>query len=282
MTINSKGFRGKSIEYARDQNHNRQRMLVLGDSYVWGYGVNDSEIFTERLGEAMPKVEIVNAGVSGYSTDQELLLYRNECHKYNPDLVIIVVSENDALGNLIKEQYVIYWKPAFQLKDGTLTLIQPPVARSPSWKRVIAQYAMRSYLLTAVNRYMYSKTIEKIEAPSSQIYAVETDSRVNQINGKFPVTRGEEITSRLLIELRREISARQSGGKLLVVFTEDMTRSQEMAEYLKGFDISCLDLEKHVNGGDRSLYLPDDFHWNAEGHKRVADILGGQLGKYLN
>ncbi|MGH9428853.1 MAG: SGNH/GDSL hydrolase family protein, partial [Terriglobia bacterium] len=66
VTINSKGFRGPEIEHARDPK--RQRVLVLGDSYVWGYGVKDDEVFTERLRTAVPEVEIVNLGVSGYGT----------------------------------------------------------------------------------------------------------------------------------------------------------------------------------------------------------------------
>jgi hypothetical protein len=74
VQINAKGFRGPEVEYARDPN--RQRLLVLGDSYVWGYGVNQEEMFTEQLKRMRPEIEVVNLGVSGYSTDQELLLYR--------------------------------------------------------------------------------------------------------------------------------------------------------------------------------------------------------------
>lgn len=98
---------------------------------------------------------------------------------------------------------------------------------------------------------------------------------------KFPRTQDEKITARLLVELRREISARQGDGKLLVVFTEEMTRSREFAEYLTPFGIFCLDLEEYLDHKDESLHLPDDFHWNTEGHKRVAEVLATHLGKHL-
>ncbi len=280
VTINSKGFRGPEIEYARDQK--RQRVLVLGDSYVWGYGVKEHEVFTEQLRKAMPEVEIVNMGVSGYSTDQELLLYRDEGYKYKADLVMIVVTENDPLGNLLTQQYVTYGKPAFQLKDGELALINQPVPKTPLWKHALVQFATRSYLLTATNRYLYSRAIEGNAASVAQRKNGGGDSGATMTSsGRFPRTPEEEITARLLIELRREISARQGEGKLLAVFTEDMTGSREFAEYLTPFDISCLDLEEYMDPRDKSLHLTDDFHWNAEGHKRVAEILAERRGKFL-
>ncbi len=284
VTINSKGFRGPEIEHARDPK--RQRVLVLGDSYVWGYGVKDDEVFTERLRNAMPEVEIVNLGVSGYGTDQELLLYRDEGYKYKADLVIIVVTENDPIGNLLTQQYVVYGKPAFQLKggdeDGELTLVNQPVSRTPLWKRALTNLATQSYVLTAANRHLYSKAIEGSVASMAQKengggYSIAASAGL----GQFPRTPEEKITARLLVELRREISARQGDGKLLVVFTEEMTGSREMAEYLTPFGISCLDLEDYLNPKDEALHLPDDFHWNAEGHKRVAEVLATHLGKYL-
>jgi hypothetical protein len=83
---------------------------------------------------------------------------------------------------------------------------------------------------------------------------------------------------RLLIELRREISARQGEGKLLVVFTDDMKRSPKLAECLTPNDISCLELGMFMDWKDNALHLADGFHWNAEGHKKVAEILAKHLG----
>jgi hypothetical protein len=146
----------------------------------------------------------------------------------------------------------------------------------------VAQFATRSYVLTAANRYLYSRAIGRTVPPATQKRsdgggsgAASTDS------GKFPRTLEEEITARLLVELGRDISSRQGGGKLLIVFTEDLTSSQEMAEYLIPFEMSCLDLEGYIDAKDTFLHLPDDFHWNSEGHKRVAEILAEHLRKYL-
>jgi lysophospholipase L1-like esterase len=276
VKINSKGFRGPAIDYTRAPN--KRRVLVLGDSYVWGYGVNEDEVFTELLRKAMPEVEVVNMGVSGYSTDQELLLYRDEGYKYKADLVTIVLTENDPLGNLLTQHYIIYGKPAFQVQDEGLALLNQPVAKTALWKRVASEFATRSYVLTAANRYLYSKAIQNgatSAAPPNQ------ENGNSGAAGEFPRTAEEKITLRLLVELKREIAARQGEAELLVVFTEDLTHSQEIAQYLATFGIPSLDLEKHIHEKDTSLHLRDDFHWNAEGHKKVAEVLTDRLRETL-
>jgi lysophospholipase L1-like esterase len=85
---------------------------VLGDSFAWGYGVEESERFSQLLEGALG-AEVINAGVSGYSTDQELLWYGNEGIKYETDLVILVIAGNDVGDNDRQLVNTIYYKPKF-------------------------------------------------------------------------------------------------------------------------------------------------------------------------
>src|SRR5437899_3035923 len=73
VRINDKGLRGRDYPYERVAG--RRRILVLGDSFVFGYGVEQEEIFTTVLEGLLPATEVINAGVSGYGTDQELLWF---------------------------------------------------------------------------------------------------------------------------------------------------------------------------------------------------------------
>jgi lysophospholipase L1-like esterase len=269
VTINADGYRGPIVAYARDRA--RSRVLVLGDSYVWGFGVSDHEVVTERLREALPDVEVVNLGVSGYSTDQELRLYQLEGYRYGADLVVILVTENDALGNLLAEQYVVYGKPVFQVRGQELEVVNVPVPRAHWLKRAAVQTASQSYVLTALNRYVYSETVNHVASARGG----EEDTR--HAGGTVRWLPGQELTMRLLVELRRQIAALQGRARLFVVFTEDVTFSQEMARYLRSFDIESLDLEAHIDPRDTRLHLPGDFHWNAEGHQRVAAVLAPSI-----
>ena len=99
----------------------RKRVLVLGDSYVWGVGASQEELFTN------PQVygtndEIINGGVSGYGTDQEYLFYLRLGQKFDVDQVVLAFTlYNDVENNLNPKQYG-YRKPYFTLNGGQLVL----------------------------------------------------------------------------------------------------------------------------------------------------------------
>ncbi|MBL6764691.1 MAG: hypothetical protein ISQ14_07030 [Verrucomicrobiae bacterium] len=97
LTINSKGLRDR--EYRFERTPGVPRMLVLGDSFTWGYGVSDEEIFTEVMEQAFTDAgtpwEVVNSGVSGWGTDQEYLFLRREGFRYRPDLLILAFYVNN-------------------------------------------------------------------------------------------------------------------------------------------------------------------------------------------
>ena len=117
---NQFGLRGPD-SMAREKTSTRKRTLVLGDSYVWGYGVDQQWVFTEP-NVHHSETELINFGVSGYGTDQEYLLYLREGVLFDVDEVVLVVTPyNDVENNLADEQYR-HVKPYFTLSDGRLDL----------------------------------------------------------------------------------------------------------------------------------------------------------------
>jgi hypothetical protein len=125
------GFRGKAHPEERT---GRPRVLVLGDSFVWGYGVEEGQLFTDLLErESVPPIEVINLGVSGYGTDQELLLWREQGRRFRPDVVLLVVTPyTDLLDNVRDERYG-YPKPLLDLQaPGPLRATNVPVPRRDS------------------------------------------------------------------------------------------------------------------------------------------------------
>jgi hypothetical protein len=108
------------------------RILLFGDSTVVGRGVPPDRTVhadLERLlRQAGKRVEVVNAGVEGYSTDQELLLMRRLIPLYHPDVVAYALCDNDFGGNESREAYGLP-KPRFVVSaNGVLTYVPPPGA----------------------------------------------------------------------------------------------------------------------------------------------------------
>ncbi|MHC4267339.1 MAG: SGNH/GDSL hydrolase family protein [Planctomycetota bacterium] len=122
--INNSGYRGKV--YDKSRTPNTFRIVVLGDSVGFGWGVQDDETFSALLDKRLPGVEVINLSVAGYSTDQELLLLKKEGLSYQPDLVIVQMTRNDLTEIQLPFVYERS-KPFFILQNGNLVLKNVPV-----------------------------------------------------------------------------------------------------------------------------------------------------------
>jgi len=124
---NSLGFR--DIEFKPD---GRPVMLFVGDSFVWGVDAEAGERFTDLLRERLPQYQTVNAGVSGYGTDQEYLWLNRIWPEIHPDVVVLFFcTDNDRKDNTSNVRYGRYRKPYFETTpDGTLQLKGQPVPKS--------------------------------------------------------------------------------------------------------------------------------------------------------
>ncbi len=95
--INSDDFRGKELTDKKGL-----RILALGNSCTFGWGVDQKYIWTtlleQKLRTTFPNknIEIINAGVPGYSSFQGMNYFKNELiEKVQPDIVLIMFGWND-------------------------------------------------------------------------------------------------------------------------------------------------------------------------------------------
>ena len=98
-SINSFGLRDK--EYPPQKDKNTFRILILGDSFTEGYGVEDDEVFAELLEKKLDasqkerKYEIINGGVASYSPLLEYLFLVKRGLSLDPDMVILFYDFSD-------------------------------------------------------------------------------------------------------------------------------------------------------------------------------------------
>ena len=93
-------------------------MLVLGDSFTVGYEAAQDATYSAILeryldGRGLP-AEVINAGMSGSSTAEALVLLEQEGVKYRPDVVVLGFYGNDLYDNLKADLY--------RLENGELVL----------------------------------------------------------------------------------------------------------------------------------------------------------------
>jgi hypothetical protein len=97
--VNADGFRDSL--YLRPKPANTFRVIVLGDSVAFGYGVAASATFAKEMEREIAasapgrRVEVLNLGVSGYNPYTEAQLLRDLGVAYEPDLVLVQFCIND-------------------------------------------------------------------------------------------------------------------------------------------------------------------------------------------
>lgn len=109
VKINSKGLRDYEYEY--EKRNNIPRILILGDSFAEGMQVELDKTFAKILEKELNEhsnqtFEVINAGVGGYGTGNELFFYHYEGKKYSPDIVILQFF----IGNDISDNFLVIQK----------------------------------------------------------------------------------------------------------------------------------------------------------------------------
>jgi len=96
---NERGFRGSRPTQVLKENGER-RIIGIGDSVIWGTGVNQKDSFLGVLEKKLNEdsfYEVINAGVVGYSTYQEYLFLKKYILPLKPEVVIVNYCSNDFL-----------------------------------------------------------------------------------------------------------------------------------------------------------------------------------------
>ena len=219
----------------------RHRLVVFGDSYVWGFDVTEEDRFTEHLESEQPTWDVVNAGVSGYGTDQALLLAERILPDLQPDAVLLVYTpQNDHVDNATNVRYNGYYKPYFVVSGDTLALQGVPVP-------VPARYRyeeMPVYLVRLV---------------------VDAYTRL-----KHPAVTVPDPSLALIRRFHEQV---ESGGAAFVVGLERADPEIEAGLDSAGIPWINLDAESRFR-----IY---GKHWDPAGHREVADRLQPFLAEHV-
>ena len=101
--INRQGMRDDR-DFGYEKPPGVKRIVSLGDSFTIGYEVDVDQTFSsvleKQLGDAGYDVQVLNAGVSGFSTAEEALYLERELLKYDPDVVVLSYFVNDLTDNV--------------------------------------------------------------------------------------------------------------------------------------------------------------------------------------
>jgi hypothetical protein len=150
FVTNNRGLRD-TRNFGYDKPPGVVRVLSLGDSHTQGYEVRQEATFSavlERYLEAHSvRAQVLNAGVSGFSTAEELAYLISEGYKYKPDIVVVGFYANDFEDNLKSGLFAL---------DDRGRVVEKARSHLPGVKAQNLIYAVPGVQWMSENSYFYS------------------------------------------------------------------------------------------------------------------------------
>lgn len=228
IKISNDGLRDR--EHPRKKPHNTIRIAVLGDSMAEAMQVPAEASFwsiVERQAKECKAfgerdVEVLNFGVSGYGTAQELLTLRNRVSGYAPDVVVLAFYAGNDVRNNSRELEPMKLRPFFRLENGALVqddgfLSDPEYLSYKSTfgvRRML--FDLRTFQLLRRARVAIEQFANK-EAHTRQSPNAELglDEKIFLQPASAPWRDAWEVTERLIVKMRDEATG--MGARFLLV-----------------------------------------------------------------
>jgi len=266
-----------------------KRIIVLGDSQTWGYGVEAADRYTKQLEHRFANAEVINMGVSGYGTAQEYLLLRTQGMAYNPDVVVVGFYNNDLMDNVETNNgnEFAYPRPVIVRRDDVLTVANVPVPyHDAQWRRTPTYYQAYGQpvrWLLQHSRLFYF--VAKQFGPALHGFQVRM-GWVDEVSRNVvdPQSENWKTTLATLTHMQRWLDGQHV---TLVVAVIPVRRHVEIGtdvieERLNVWatenDVPLVTMQDAFGKGDLDeLYLKYDSHMSAQGHQLAGDLIADKL-----
>lgn len=298
--ISSQGLRDREFKLPKPSGV--KRILVLGDSIAYGLFVAAEQTFSKKLEKNLNRegktVEVVNTGVNGYTTYNEVEFFKAEGKKFEAEDVVLVFCMNDIVNP------VLHWG------DDEGFFKNLPVAAFPRYEEHVRSvmpgvYGEVSPIENALRRSALYRLFRRMQRLWN-LRSVRYEKRDGQnwpvyVSDEDPVTirtlqDPDSPETRWLFGLFRELqkSAAENGARLHILFVPlayqmeqgyPFSPQKNLMEKCAAEGLDCLDpLETFKRNGGKKLFLGshryhprDIWHLSPEGHRVMADFLAAEF-----
>jgi len=287
VSINSLGCRGP------EPVAERATCAIVGGSAAFGYGLYEKNSFAGQLQARFPTINVVNGGVVGYLSEQELALAFFKLERLKPKLYIAFNGWNDAYDGAMWYESTGRPHPAPGVNSsfGVMQdrLVKLRGIETDPWQGTVAalqSFARRSRLIGLI-----AGLVARDGSPASaENYPEE------QLQGAI-----DAYVSNML---RLNTLATERGGKLIVVLQPaadqlfDTSKNpqvfgqfpkeiyarfrREAAARLEGAGVRVIDANEYLaaNGVELKDFI-DIVHLSPTGHARIAQLLASEVAEIV-
>ncbi len=320
IVLNSSGFR--DLTRTPDKPAGVFRIAVLGDSYVEASHVDVADRVTERLERELNqrsvfgplRVEVLNFGVAGYGTFNELQTFKHVAWNFQPDLVLVCLFSGNDLGNNCRELSQDWGRPYLARRAEHFEELFPTAARF-SLRESMLQWSHLFRLWTTFQEHrsesrrqsLQVRRQQTLQGTSTEGFETGLDSRVYVPPQEAAWSSAWEVTEELLRRINQECHSQETPWLLVVLSNgvqvhpdRDLRESFRQAigsptlfypeERLwqaaqrDGYPILCLAPEllnlaerdqEPLHGFPNST--PGFGHWNERGHRAASRLIADFL-----
>lgn len=317
IQTNSLGLRDFEIPYNRAPGIHRT--LVLGDSFAEAFQVpleaSFPKLIEKQLNAGQPRdessYEVVNAGTSGYGTDNELLFYRHEGYKYDSDVVLLAMY----VGNDIRNNWYPlenldaggFRKPYFTLAGTSIALNEFPFAKHMSLASRIKVALNRNVRLYSLIRTTRDRLKDRNAADlqGKDTASIRLDTYLFREDYPQDWQTAWDVTKGLILQLRSEVLKHDATLFVVIIPTQFQVHEKYwqqkldeissmrdvqwnlkkpnvlLREFLSASEIAYLDLlpgfRRRAETSESEFYLVKDNHWNETGHQVASELIATEL-----
>jgi len=286
--FNSMGLRDR--EYSLDKPAGVYRIVVLGDSITEALQVEDAEVYTEVLEASLAAVEsathyeVLNLGMSGFGTADELALWESLGVRLEPDFVIVQMSLiNDPSENLYCRWY--------EVSEGKVVPREAPRGGAgSSIGDFLGSQFHAAQLIRHALRSRFGPDAARLKGIAGHKDRYH-DLLYAKLGSEADFEEDWETTFIYLKELRDRVS--EAGASFLLVVRpldpdvegarESYYPREQLFAYCDKVGIEFLDLTPvfaEKSGGDiRKVRFEVDTHWLPQAHQWAAEAVFERLKK---
>lgn len=258
VRTNAEGYRSASIPYSKG---NKSRILFLGDSFTYGWGVNEEERFSDSIAQNLD-VEMLNAGVPGYKLSNILAHYEAEGYKYNPNIVVLAYNLRTGTPNINSGEYDVV--------NGTLVKkpLYVPTLKNQI-KNIVSHFPLYPFLSQHSHLFAFARN-SIVALLNSQAKPI-TNCTLIEENWYNSTKEREVLVVQELAAVTKEKNQTFVFVMLPVTFCDFDTL---LIDFIDSTNVSsAINLDSFFANNTQRYYYPLDGHWNKEGHAHAAELL---------
>jgi hypothetical protein len=179
------------------------RVICSGDSFTFGYGVDNDHTWCQQLVTLDPRLQPVNMGQGGYGVDQAYLWFKRDGASLDHDIHLFAFVAPDFV-RMLHDRFLGYDKPVLDVRDGLVIVHNVPVPQSSPFRLWLNRQ------VPALSRLSSVRLLHRVFFSN-----VSTDARSKEDVGNW----ARQVVAGIIADLQRLNDAKHSALVLVLLPT---------------------------------------------------------------